>query len=669
MSSILQSTYPFCCFILSHKFSTHFGSRYEYFYLGNFLSLLNRTDIFADFTATSSIASEWCGPEEKMIGIWNLLYQIILAKELALRLGHKGSGGSYSGYTQRVLAALIVQDLWLRNIGITVVDAKISPQDVGRPLITSIVERNKVEALKEKGNEAFKNGQWQKAVDFYTEALKLDRSNAIYYSNRSAALLSLERFKEAVIDAYTATQLDPKYAKAWSRLGLAEFKLGHESRAQRAYERAIEISGADSTALMEQGLVDAKAKIDADIKAIKEEKDEEKKDQLRKNLLDQDWDLTCKVYEVHSRVHQQQVEGLLLFAERMAWPYINEVRDYAEDVYGNLRSGGSVPLHLHDWLFGMTLPGKWMSFKIMAALVLCTPSISAGLNIAQYYDCGVSLLKKSYWRVRTVLGRVLGCLPNVISLCGWVGPCLVPIEFIPPLSEDAKRKPRYIHLNARTFSSTTGYDDDDDVIYIGRYDYNDAILLQPDEDLEDWIAAIEDSDKWVCPQPPLREFVTCTIKSIRLKKLPSDINIATQMASKGLSEEEVEAKTEYRASIVFSMDNNEDTVTYTLYTNPVFITPPPCHSGPHEVHARELSRYQKDVWIVDRLKDHTPEDFDNDVMIINATGKGTEVIARAWCAERGKNAVIRRTGGPCFVCSVRAAGKGGLGMGVLIWVS
>lgn len=644
----------------------HFGSNDKTIYLGDFYSLLNRTDIFTDFTLDSSIAVHWCGPKDETIGLWNLLDQIILAKELALRLGHTANSGSYSGYTARVLSALIVQDLWLRNIDVVLRDIEILPQ----PLATS-VNQTKGEAFKEEGNESLKNGQWQKAADSYTEALKLDPSNAVYFCNRSAAFLSIENFDRAVYDAYSATRLDPKYAKAWSRLGLAWLKLGHGNRAQRAYERAIEVAGAHSTTLMKQGLADAKAKIAADIKAINEEKDQDKQDSLRKDFNDQDWDITCKTFEVHSRIHQQQVEGLLLFAERMVWPYINEVRDYAEDVYGNLRSGGTISLDLHDWLFGMTLPGKWMSFKIMAALVLCTPSISAGLRTAKFYDCGLALPKKSYWRVRTVLGRVLGCLPNVVSLCGWVGPCAIPVEFIPPLGEDAKKKPRYININARCFSSTIGYDDDDDgVINIGRrYDYKDAMHLQPDEDLEDWIAAVKDDDKWVCPQPPQREFVTCTIESIRLKKLPLDISIATRQANRTLSEEEVEAKTEYRASIVFSLDNNEDIVTYTLYTNPVFVTPPPCHSGPHSVHLRELSRYLKDVWMVEKLKDHTPEDFDDDVMIINATGKKTELLARAWCAERGKNAVIRRAGGPCFVCSVRAAGKEGLGVGILIWVS
>ena len=56
---------------------------------------------------------------------------------------------------------------------------------------------------------------------------------------------------------------------------------------------------------------------------------------LWKNYLDEDWDIAFMVAELHSHVHERQVEGLLLFAERMKWPYINEVRDYTEDIYGN----------------------------------------------------------------------------------------------------------------------------------------------------------------------------------------------------------------------------------------------------------------------------------------------------------------------------------------------
>lgn len=638
--------------------------------VGDFYNLLNRRDIFADFTSKSSIAMEWGAPKEEGIGTWNFLWQIILAKELALRLEHYPDV-SVSGFTPRILASLIVQDLWLRNVEIILTDAKVSLANVKKPETPE--ERATAEEFKARGNEAIKNKRYQEAVDLYTEAMKIDLSSAVYRANRSAALFSMEKYDDASEDALVATQLDPKYSKAWARLGIAELKLGNGKRARDAYQRAVEVAGKDATSLMKQGLADAKAKLDADVKAIKTEKDKTKKDELRKNFLDKDWDISGKSMEFHSHVHEQQVEGLLLFAERMRWPYINEVRDYAEDVYGNLRGGATIPSHLHDWLFGLTLPGKWMSFKIMAALVLCTPSISAKLGIAPYYECGLSLPKQSYWRVRTTMGRVLGCSPGVMSLCGWIGPC-PPVEFVPPPTEEAQTEPRHVRLKARRVAPIESVADSDDgaIVIDSLYDRYEATRLQPNDEIPAYLAEMKDSSKWVIPEPPIRQVSTCTIQSIRLKKLPLDVNVAARSANKELNEIEVDNVTQYRASIVFNMDNNEDPVTYTLYTNPVFVTPPSCHTGPkgqHEVHVRELPRYQRNIWTVERLKDHKPEDFDDDVMVINATGKGAEVLARAWCAERGKNAVIRRIRGPCFVCALRAASSGGLGVGVLIWVS
>jgi hypothetical protein len=58
---------------------------------------------------------------------------------------------------------------------------------------------------------------------------------------------------------------------------------------------------------------------------------------------------------------------------------------------------------------------------------------------------------------------------------------------------------------------------------------------------------------------------------------------------------------------------------------------------------------------VAQLKKHPPEDDDGDVMAINATGHGAEVLVRAWGSEQGKNAIVRRGGGLCCACARRAA--------------
>lgn len=44
------------------------------------------------------------------------------------------------------------------------------------------------------GNAAYKEKQWQKAVNFYTEAIKLNGKMATYYSNRAAAFLELTKY-------------------------------------------------------------------------------------------------------------------------------------------------------------------------------------------------------------------------------------------------------------------------------------------------------------------------------------------------------------------------------------------------------------------------------------------------------------------------------------------
>lgn len=618
--------------------------------------------------AKSSISLSWLGPAGESIGIWNVVWQIIVAKELAIRLA-QFPDAAINGFTPRVLASLIVSDLWLKNVQIILTDRKLLESDLKET--ESPEERAKADEFKAKGNKALAAKKYQEAIDHYTEAIKRDLHSPIYRANRSAALLCINKFDEARVDAWAATELDPKYAKAWARLGAAELKLGNIYSANAAYRRAINTAGNEATELMKQGLAEAIEQDEIEHKKFSTGPRTPEKNRRRLELLDQQYDITFKNVEFHSHVHERQVEGLLRFAERMRWPFINEVRDVAEEVYGKLRGGDSVNMHLLDWIYGLTLPGKWMAFKIMTALIQCTPSISNHLGIGHYYECGLSLPKQSYWRVRTVLGRVLGCLPRVTSLCGWIGPCPA-VQFDPPLTTG--NQTRHVRIKARHVAGVKSQEEEDGttVYYSNRGRY-DATRPKPDEDWPAYIAEMRDQSNWAIPEPPIRQLSTCSVQAIKLKKLPLDASVAAGRVGKDLNDGDVQAAEEYRASIVFSMDNNEGEVSYTLYTNPVFVTLPSCRVGPkglHEVHSRELPTYQKMIWTVERLKDHTSDDSeDQEVMVINATGKGSEVLARAWCSERGKNALIRRQGGPCYVCAYRAAGMSGLDVGVLIWVS
>lgn len=259
------------------------------------------------------------------------------------------------------------------------------------------------------------------------------------------------------------------------------------------------------------------------VEVIDSESDKEKAHNLRSAFLDEDWEIMGKTPGPHSLVHEQQVEGLLHCAGRIKWPYINETRDYAEDAYSTIRGGGTINIHLYDWLFGLTLCGKWFAFKIMTALILCTPSIRYKVGIAHNYECGLSLPTRSYWRVRTVLGRVLGCLPGMISLCGWIGPC-PRVDFEPSLPP----KPRHICIKTRCVAPIEHRSDSTDGIIDpgGHYDPYSATRIQPNEEIDPYLADMKDSSKWIIPEPPVHDISTCSIESIKLTKLPLRTAIA-----------------------------------------------------------------------------------------------------------------------------------------------
>lgn len=74
-------------------------------------------------------------------------------------------------------------------------------------------------SLKDQGNAFFKAGNYLKAAALYTQAIKLDPSNATLFSNRAAAFLQLVKLNKALADAETAITLNPQWEKGYFRKG------------------------------------------------------------------------------------------------------------------------------------------------------------------------------------------------------------------------------------------------------------------------------------------------------------------------------------------------------------------------------------------------------------------------------------------------------------------
>eukprot|EP00003_Mantamonas_plastica_P010754 TRINITY_DN2021_c1_g3_i1.p1 TRINITY_DN2021_c1_g3~~TRINITY_DN2021_c1_g3_i1.p1 ORF type:complete len:412 (+),score=159.71 TRINITY_DN2021_c1_g3_i1:281-1516(+) len=92
------------------------------------------------------------------------------------------------------------------------------------------------------GNKALGDKDYETAIGYYTNAIRTYSNNAIYFSNRAAARTMLGDNEGAVKDCRSAIKVDPSYAKAYSRLGLALYNLGRYQEAiDEAYGPGLEV--------------------------------------------------------------------------------------------------------------------------------------------------------------------------------------------------------------------------------------------------------------------------------------------------------------------------------------------------------------------------------------------------------------------------------------------
>ncbi|KFO86018.1 Tetratricopeptide repeat protein 12, partial [Buceros rhinoceros silvestris] len=96
-------------------------------------------------------------------------------------------------------------------------------------------------ALKEKGNDAFRKGDYVLAIQRYTEGLEKLRDKQELYTNRAQAYLKLHEYEKAIGDCEWALKCNDNCIKAWFLMGKAHLALQHYSESRQCYEKILQI--------------------------------------------------------------------------------------------------------------------------------------------------------------------------------------------------------------------------------------------------------------------------------------------------------------------------------------------------------------------------------------------------------------------------------------------
>lgn len=112
---------------------------------------------------------------------------------------------------------------------------------------------------KERGNTAFRVGDFPLAIKEFEECVKRDPTNAPYHNNLAAAYLKMGVFNDAKREVERSLELDRNYVKAWAKKGDIEFFMKEYHKSMDSYKAGLAIEPDNS--LCKQGLQKTMMKI------------------------------------------------------------------------------------------------------------------------------------------------------------------------------------------------------------------------------------------------------------------------------------------------------------------------------------------------------------------------------------------------------------------------
>jgi tetratricopeptide (TPR) repeat protein len=104
------------------------------------------------------------------------------------------------------------------------------------------------------GDSYRRSGQFTKAIDEFTKAVRIEKSARNYY-NLAVSLQSADKWALAIEKFEAALALEPNNNELHRNKGIAEAHLGYKYQALNSFKRAIEINAEDDSAYLQIGII------------------------------------------------------------------------------------------------------------------------------------------------------------------------------------------------------------------------------------------------------------------------------------------------------------------------------------------------------------------------------------------------------------------------------
>lgn len=114
-------------------------------------------------------------------------------------------------------------------------------EEYKRVIELAIKDEPKILSFYNMGNAYLDLGEYQKAVDSYKQAIKLDPTLSKPHNNLGLAYAALGRLAEAQAEFAEAVRLKPDYAEAHYNLGVAYLQLGRKQAAEEEHKKLVKL--------------------------------------------------------------------------------------------------------------------------------------------------------------------------------------------------------------------------------------------------------------------------------------------------------------------------------------------------------------------------------------------------------------------------------------------